>query len=206
MREGKNLNKSGTDNRSVRNTKRRLREGLLRLLEEKPINEISVKELSEQVDVNRGTFYFHYQDIYDLLRDMEQEFFEQFDRTLGENTPALDGEGPPAFDREGSPYLLEIFSFIEANRDFCRIMLSPHGDMKFVELVKRRIDEQCRFFWRILAPGADEKRRGMYNAFLINGLIGLIQEWVNERRDLSVESISELTATLILASVGPCIA
>ncbi len=206
MREGKNVNKSGTDNRSVRNTKRRLREGLLRLLEEKPINEISVKELSEQVDVNRGTFYFHYQDIYDLLRDMEQEFFEQFDRTLGENTPALDGEGPPAFDREGSPYLLEIFSFIEANRDFCRIMLSPHGDMKFVELVKRRIDEQCRFFWRILAPGADEKRRGMYNAFLINGLIGLIQEWVNERRDLSVESISELTATLILASVGPCIA
>ena len=200
------MNKSGTDNRSVRNTKRRLREGLLRLLEEKPINEISVKELTEQVDVNRGTFYFHYQDIYDLLRDMEQEFFEQFDRTLGENTPALDGEGPPAFDREGSPYLLEIFSFIEANRDFCRIMLSPHGDMKFVELVKRRIDEQCRFFWRILAPGADEKRRGMYNAFLINGLIGLIQEWVNERRDLSVESISELTATLILASVGPCIA
>ena len=200
------MNKSGTDNRSVRNTKRRLREGLLRLLEEKPINEISVKELTEQVDVNRGTFYFHYQDIYDLLRDMEQEFFEQFDRTLGENTPALDGDGPPAFDREGSPYLLEIFSFIEANRDFCRIMLSPHGDMKFVELVKRRIDEQCRFFWRILAPGADEKRRGMYNAFLINGLIGLIQEWVNERRDLSVESISELTATLILASVGPCIA
>ena len=46
----------------------------------------------------------------------------------------------------------------------------------------------------------------MYNAFLINGLIGLIQEWVNDRRDLSVESISELTATLVLASVGPCIA
>ena len=200
------MNKSGADNRSVRNTKRRLREGMLQLLEEKAINEISVKELTELVDVNRGTFYFHYQDIYDLLRDMEQDFFENFDRTLSENKPALDGDGFPVLDAEGAPYLHAVFSFIDQNRDFCRIMLSPRGDMQFVELVKHRVDSQCRFFWQILAPGADEERRGMYNAFLINGLIGLIQEWVNDRRDLSVESISELTATLILASVGPCIA
>ena len=200
------MNKSGTDNRSVRNTKRRLREGLLRLLEEKPINEISVKELTELVDVNRGTFYFHYQDIYDLLRDMEQEFFTQFDRTLSGNKPLLNEDGFPFFDAEGAPYLHAVFSFVDANRDFCRIMLSPHGDMKFVELVKNRIDDQCRFFWQILAPGADEERRSMYNAFLINGMIGLIQEWVTDRRNLTVESISDLTATLILASVGPCIA
>ena len=189
----------------MRNTKRRLREGLLRLLEEKPINEVSVKELTELVDVNRGTFYFHYQDIYDLLRDMEQDFFDNFDRTLSENSPALDEDGFPVLDAEGAPYLHAIFSFIDDNRSFCRIMLSPHGDMKFVELVKERIDRQCRFFWQLLAPGADEAQSGIYNAFLINGLIGLIREWVNDRRDLSVESISELTATLILASVGPCI-
>ena len=199
------MNKSGAENRSVRNTKRRLREGLLQLLEGKPINEISIKELTELVDVNRGTFYFHYQDIYDLLRDMETEFFEQFDRTLSENSPALDEDGFPVLDAESAPYLHAIFSFVDENRSFCRIMLSPHGDMKFVELVKERIDRQCRFFWQLLAPGADEAQSGMYNAFLINGLIGLIREWVNDRRDLSVESISELTATLILASVGPCI-
>ena len=200
------MNKSGTDNRSVRNTKRRLREGLLQLLEEKAINEVSVKELTELVDVNRGTFYFHYQDIYDLLHDMEQDFFENFDRTLSESKPVLDEDGLPVLDAEGAPYLHAVFSFLDENRDFCRIMLSPHGDMQFVELVKHRVDSQCRFFWQILAPGADELRRGMYNAFLINGCIGLIQEWINDRRDLTVESISELTATLILASVGPCIA
>ena len=199
------MNKSGQENRSVRNTKRRLREGLLRLLEEKPINEISVKELTELVDVNRGTFYFHYQDIYDLLRDMEQDFFENFDRTLSENSPVLDEDGFPVLDAEAAPYLHAVFSFLDSNRSFCRIMLSPRGDMQFVELVKERVDRQCRYFWQLLAPGADEERRGIYTAFLINGCIGLIREWVNDRRDMSVESISELTATLILASVGPCI-
>ena len=191
------MNKSGADNRSVRNTKRRLREGLLSLLERKPINEISVKELTELVDVNRGTFYFHYQDIYDLLRDMEREFFEQFDRTLNEREPVLGAEG--------SPYLHGVFSFLGDNASFCRIMLGPHGDMQFVERVKERVDSQCRFFWQILAPGADEKRYGIYNAFIINGCTGLIREWLSDRRDLTAEDISELTATLILASVGPCI-
>ena len=66
------MNKAGEENRSVRNTKKKLREGLLRLMEDKPINEIPVKELTELVDVNRGTFYFHYTDIYDLLRRMEE--------------------------------------------------------------------------------------------------------------------------------------
>jgi AcrR family transcriptional regulator len=190
------MNKAGEENRSVRNTKKRLREGLLRLMADKPINEISVKELTELVDVNRGTFYFHYQDIYDLLRDMEADFFRQFDAKLN---------GEPILRAEGSPYLRAVFSFLDENRSFCRIMLSPHGDMQFVDRVKTRVDNQCRYFWQILAPGADELRYGMYNAFIINGCIGLIQEWVNDRRDLTVESISELTATLILASVGPCI-
>ena len=74
------MNKSGHENRSVRNTRRRLRDGLLQLLEVKPIHDVSVKELTELVDVNRGTFYFHYQDIYDLLHRIEDDFFEHFDR------------------------------------------------------------------------------------------------------------------------------
>ena len=197
------MNRSGQENRSVRNTKRRLREGLLRLMEEKPINEISVKELTDLVDVNRGTFYFHYQDIYDLLRAMEDEFFVQFDRTLTERKPFSDSEPLTGRGTAVSPYLHAIFTFLDENRSFCRIMLSPHGDMQFVDRVKERVDSQRRLFWQIIAPGADELRYGIYNAFIINGCIGLIQEWVNDRRDLTVESISELTATLILASVGP---
>ena len=112
------MNRAGEENRSVRNTRRRLREALLRLLEQKPLHEISVKELTELADVNRGTFYFHYQDIFDLLVSMEDAFFEQLDRTLSEN---------PVHGGGVYPYLHAIFSFLGENRDFCRIMLGPHG-------------------------------------------------------------------------------
>ena len=76
------MNKSGNQNRSVRNTKKRLKEALLSLLQDKPINEISVTELSELADVNRGTFYFHYADVYDMLYKTEDEFFREFEKIL----------------------------------------------------------------------------------------------------------------------------
>ena len=191
------MNRAGEENRSVRNTRRRLRAGLLRLLEEKPIHEISVKELTDLADVNRGTFYFHYQDIYDLLGQMEDSFFEQLDRTLSEN--------PVRGSEDGYPYLHAIFSFLGENRDFCRIMLGPHGDMQFVDRVKQRVDAQCSHIWQRIAPETDRQRYAMYNAFIINGCIGLIQEWLSGRSGLTEESVTELSATIILASVGPCI-
>lgn len=76
------VNKSGNQNRSVRNTKKRLKEALLILLQKKPVNEISVTELSELADVNRGTFYFHYKDVYDILYRTQDEFFREFEEIL----------------------------------------------------------------------------------------------------------------------------
>ena len=57
---------TGKDRR-VRKTKTQLKAGLARLLKEKGINEITVTELTEQVDINRSTFYLHYRDIYDMM-------------------------------------------------------------------------------------------------------------------------------------------
>ena len=48
--------------------KARIRQAFTKLLREKPIQRIAVKELCQEAGVNRSTFYAHYQDIYDLLR------------------------------------------------------------------------------------------------------------------------------------------
>lgn len=194
------MNKAGNENRSVRNTKRRLREGLLRLMERKPINEISVKELTELVDVNRGTFYFHYTDIYDLLRGVEDEFFLQFDTTLNETTPQLD-----SMDNT-HPFLTAIFGCLAENRTLCRIMLGPHGDMQFVERVKRLVDERCSYLWRAAMPGADARRFTLYNAFVINGCVGLLQQLVEDDSPYAPAEAAKLAATVVLESLRPCMA
>ena len=49
------------------NTKIMLAETLLSLLEKKPISKITVSEIVALCDINRKTFYYHFQDVYDLL-------------------------------------------------------------------------------------------------------------------------------------------
>ena len=65
--------------RRVRKTRKLLIEGLTQLLKEKSINEISVRELSDLVDINRGTFYLHYKDIFDMLTQIENDLFKELD-------------------------------------------------------------------------------------------------------------------------------
>ena len=66
------------EDRRVRKTKRLLREGLAKLMLEKPVKNITVREISELVDINRGTFYLHYKDIYDMVEQIQNEIFEEF--------------------------------------------------------------------------------------------------------------------------------
>ena len=181
--------------RRVVKTKKAIHNAFAKLLTEKELNDITISDIAELADINRGTFYFHYQDIYALLHAIEDEFFVQFDRTLRESKMAA--------DTLESPYLHAVFSFLGENQNFCRIMLGPHGDMQFVERIKQRVDAQCSYFWRILTPDADPQRFGMYNAFIINGCIGLIQEWLSGESGLTEENVTALTAAIILASVGP---
>ena len=56
-----------TEDRRVRKTKKQLRGALTSLLLEKDISRVTVRDVADLADVNRGTFYAHYSDVYDLL-------------------------------------------------------------------------------------------------------------------------------------------
>lgn len=59
--------------RRARKTRAALTAALLTLLKEKPVRTITVTELTELADVNRATFYVHYQDVYDLYGQMKED-------------------------------------------------------------------------------------------------------------------------------------
>ena len=94
------MNAKGDANRSVRMTKRRLSDALIALLAQKPVREITVRELTALAKVSRGTFYFHYTDIYDLLAQIEQDQLEGLDALMGVLLPSLDSQTPPDALRE----------------------------------------------------------------------------------------------------------
>ena len=66
----------------TRITKMLIRHTFTDLLRQKPIQSISIKELCDGAGINRGTFYAHYNNIYDLLKKMEEEMLTDFQVSL----------------------------------------------------------------------------------------------------------------------------
>lgn len=68
----------------IKRTKESIRNAFIKLREKKPIEKISIRELSELANINKATFYLHYRDIYDLAENVERtlidEIFSSIDR------------------------------------------------------------------------------------------------------------------------------
>ena len=74
--------KGETLDRRIRKTRRVIRQCLTELLKTKRIQDITVREISEKADINRGTFYLHYRDIFDLMEQIENELLEELEDVL----------------------------------------------------------------------------------------------------------------------------
>ena len=70
--------------RRVKYTRMVIKESFIDLLEKKDISRITIKEICENADINRATFYAHYSDQYELLRKIEDEFLDNIRDYLDE--------------------------------------------------------------------------------------------------------------------------
>lgn len=108
-----------TDSRRVRMTKRILKESLLDLMADKTISHISIKEICELADVNRSTFYAHYESPYDLLEEIENDIVNETPRiNLYKDEPVLDE-------------LTAFFEYLDKNRDVCRMLFANSSARSF---------------------------------------------------------------------------
>lgn len=65
------------DNQRVKITKKIIKNTLVDMLEDMDINKITVSSLCKRAEINRSTFYNYYDDIYDLLKKIEDEIFNE---------------------------------------------------------------------------------------------------------------------------------
>ena len=63
------------EDRRVRRTKKLLTQALTELMQQKQIKDITVTELTEKADMNRGTFYLYYRDVFDMIEKIEAWYF-----------------------------------------------------------------------------------------------------------------------------------
>ena len=179
------------EDRRVRRTKKLLTQALTQLLQEKQINEITVKELTDLADMNRGTFYLYYKDMFDMLEKIEDGMFEALDAivSLHEHDDV---------SQQTKPILLDLFRFIQDNQEMCRVLLSPHGEMNFLHRLNEVVREKCLKAWPNIRKEKGEADFDYHYSFVVFGCAGIIRAWVNRNCSESAEKMAEMAYGMIL--------
>ena len=167
------------DNR-VRYTKAVLQQALLKILQTKHIDKVTIKELCEEAKVNRGTFYLHYATPNDLLMEIEQQFI---DENMLHFTPYF-RESPE------TTHLAGLFAGVLKNKELCRIIMGKNGSPRFVDRIQQMmrpsvIDGWCKEFPKYRREDLDY----VYD-FIFTGSMRLILNWIDDDKGLSTAELA----------------
>ena len=167
------------NDRRVQYTKMFLKEALLALMKEKHISKITPTELCRKADINRNTFYAHYTCPADLLREIEDELYNEI-------------MGCVTLFSNNSLKLNDICRAIKEHADLCAVILSDRGDRDFLFRIIASAHDVTINEWKPLAPMATEKELESFFTYCANGSVAVIREWVNDGMKTPHEEIARI--------------
>ena len=159
-------------------------------MQHKSIKEITVKELVEEVDINRSTFYLHYTDIYNMLETIENDLQDEILKIIQEHPVS-------PFNEASFPFIEDIFLILWENKDICSALLGPNGDMSFVSRIESIISEHSLKVLKATFPENMDSLKYSYS-FCLTGCIGLIKTWLDSDTGESPQHMADLTFRLIM--------
>lgn len=180
-----------TADRRIRKTKKTLKDGLIGLMEIKSFKEITVKELTEKVDLNRGTFYLHYKDVFDMVEQIENDLLKEFQSVL-DTHDIMEMKGDPL------PLLEDIYTFLKENAALCTALFSTNGDIIFIENLKDRVRIKSINAWKILFNIKKADKFEYCLNFMLGGYIGLFNTWLKNGLKETPKEMALMTDALIL--------
>lgn len=166
------------------NTKHELAAALKQCMTQKPLDKISIREITDLCGLRRETFYYHFSDIYDLLKWM----FEEEALVL-----LRQHEGPQLW-QEG---LLQLFHYIQDNRAFCLCALRSmgHSDLKRLfqddirAIVQRTLDH--------LSQETGCPTDSLVTQFYAIALVGTVENWLLGELPYTPEELIQFTDTML---------
>ncbi|MCA5963285.1 TetR family transcriptional regulator C-terminal domain-containing protein [Blautia sp. RD014234] len=157
-------------------------------MQHKSIKEITVKELVEEVDINRSTFYLHYTDIYNMLETIENDLQEEILKIIQEHPVS-------PFNEASFPFIEDIFLILWENKDICSALLGPNGDMSFVSRIESIISEHSLKVLKATFPENMDSLKYSYS-FCLTGCIGLDRNLAGLRHRRIPQHMADLTFRL----------
>ena len=185
------------------NTAVKMDEALLSLLEKKEFSYITVKEICEKAGVNRSTFYLHYENTADLLKEATQHVLDRFLSYFPK-----DGKTVAVNSQNGNlnslmfitpEYLTPYLTFIRDNQRIFKTAVKESGAMGFDKVYQRMFS--C-FFDPLLARfDFPENTRSYVMMFYLSGITAIAMEWLADDCADEIDTIIAVITDCVLGKI-----
>ncbi len=177
--------KNEKEDRRLKMTRRLLKDALVELMKTRSIHEISVKKLCETADVNRSTFYRHYESQYDLCQEILDDVSAEI-YVLIERRPA----GPNRLRL----LLTDILTYLEEERELILVLLSKNGNLNIGEMFSKIVG-------RLIQEDETTEMAAYCTQFITAGVTSIVWLWLNKEDRRSPKDIAMLMNVLFLHGV-----
>jgi len=148
---------------------------------------ITVVELVNKAHINRGTFYFHYKNIDEVMRANEQDILDDLKKILIAYSHDL------VIKKDASTLIAYLTKFIGSNEEVYSYFLSSYEFHYFVDKSKMEI---IQFILNNFFTEYDDNLLVSIN-FYVNGIFGLYQDYFNHRLKMSFEDMTKEIVNLL---------
>lgn len=174
--------------RRARMTREILKQSLIELMKTKPIHEISIKKICETADINRSTFYHHYDSQYELFNDILNDIGYDIIEIVKNNHKNDDWL---------KSILCEAFTYIESNRETMLVILSENSGFSIGERLTSYVE---RFVNTSLENSSEIAKYCVQ--FATAGMTSVIWQWLNKEDRLPAKDLANMVAALLMPSLG----
>ncbi|OAX48750.1 TetR/AcrR family transcriptional regulator [Paenibacillus sp. AD87] len=171
------------NNRRTRYTIDLIKETFLGLLETKKLSHITVTEICKQAEINRGTFYLHYKDPYELFEVMQDEFNQEIMETLR--------QGESLCTTEES--MINLLKIIQDKKTIYQILMSDRGENSFLSQIL--LEDYLQ------RHGEELNRKDLFTmdysfTYMVYGSMGVINQWLESNSKESPQTIARVISSL----------
>lgn len=171
-----------------------LKQGFAELMHEKDFKDITVRDITDRMDLNRGTFYLHYTDTYDLLSSIEAD-------TLNDVQAMIDAGRIKGVSSSLKSVFEPILDYIVENREIFYSLFVGNASSNFVDKMHQLIYENGEDYIHKRFSEIPENKIEYFLSFVTYGVIGLLKYWFDSNMALSKNELLEFADKLLLNSV-----
>ena len=178
------------ETRRVRMTKKLIKEAYIELLEAYPNKRLSITDICNCADINRSTFYMHYEDINHLTKEIEDDVLAQIPYFPQVNTVTN--------INQFITLLENTFEYIKMNKIVFVTLLSRLDNNSF----KKRIIGAVLEGYKASPINEDSVLSKYGYIYCINGIIALLIEWINDNFPITSKALADIALQMSIKATS----